>query len=142
MKTIKEILTVKGNDVYTIDPDTSIVDAVKKMADKKVGALVVLNAGKVVGIITEQDFTRRVILKDLDSEKTQVKDVMTKHIACIQPEQATNEGLAVMTEKRVRHLPVMENDELIGIVSIGDLVKEVISEQEFIISQLEHYIHG
>jgi len=142
MKTIKEILTVKGNNVYTIDPATSIVDAVKEMADKKVGALVVLDAEKVVGIITEQDFTRRVILKDLDSEKTRVNDVMTKRIACIQPEQSTSQGLAIMTDKCVRHLPVLENSELIGLISIGDLVKEVISEQEFIISQLEHYIHS
>ena len=141
MKTIKEILAIKGNNVYTIAPNTAIVDAVKEMADKKVGALVVLDADKVKGIITEQDFTRRVILKDLDSEKTFVSDVMTKRIACIQPEQKTSEGLAIMTERCVRHLPVIENGELIGLISIGDLVKEVISEQEFIISQLEHYIH-
>ena len=142
MKTIKQILAVKGNDVYTIDPEKSIIDAVKEMAEKKIGALVVLDSGKVKGIVTEQDFTRRVILEDLDSAKTTVKDVMTKRIACIQLEQTISEGMAIMTEKCVRHLPVVENDELIGLISIGDLVKEVISEQEFIISQLEHYIHS
>jgi len=142
MKTIKEILAVKGNNVFTIDPSTSIIDAVKEMADKKVGALVVLDSSKVKGIITEQDFTRRVILKDLDSEATSVNDIMTKRIACIQPEQTTSQGLAIMTDKCVRHLPVLDNGELIGLISIGDLVKEVISEQEFIISQLEHYIHS
>ena len=142
MKTIKEILAVKGNNVFTINPATPIIDAVKEMADKKVGALVVLDSSKVKGIITEQDFTRRVILKDLDSEAISVNDIMTKRVACIQPEQTTSQGLAIMTDKCVRHLPVLDNGELIGLISIGDLVKEVISEQEFIISQLEHYIHS
>ena len=142
MKTIKQILAVKGNEVYTIAPDTPIIDAVKEMAAKKVGALVVLEESKVRGIITEQDFTRRVILQDIDSAKTRVDDVMTRRVACIQPQQSSSEGMAIMTEKRVRHLPVIENDELLGLISIGDLVKEVISEQEFIISQLEHYIHS
>lgn len=142
MKTIKEILEVKGSDVYTIDPSTPIIDAVKEMAEKKVGALVVLEATKVKGIITEQDFTRRVILKDLNSDEINVSDVMTQRITCIQPEKTTSEGMAIMTDKCVRHLPVLENGELVGLISIGDLVKEMISEQEFIISQLEHYIHS
>ncbi len=142
MKTVKQILEVKGNNVYTIEPATFVVDAVKEMAAKKVGALVVLDNSKVKGIITEQDFTRRVILKDLDASNIKVEDIMTKRIACIQPDQTTSEGMAIMTDKCVRHLPVMDNDELIGLISIGDLVKEVISEQEFIISQLEHYIHS
>lgn len=142
MKTIKEILAVKGNQVYTIDPSTFIIDAVKEMAEKKVGALIVLKDDKVKGVITEQDYTRRVILKDRDSEKTNVKDVMTKQVAIIKPEQSTNEGLAIMTDKCVRHLPVIEDGKLVGLISIGDLVKEVISEQEFIIEQLEHYIHS
>ncbi len=142
MKTIKQILAVKGNEVYTVAPDTPIIDAVKEMAAKKVGALVVLEESKVRGIITEQDFTRRVILQDIDPAKTRVDDVMTRRVACIQPQQSSSEGMAIMTEKRVRHLPVIENDELLGLISIGDLVKEVISEQEFIISQLEHYIHS
>ncbi len=142
MKTIKQILAVKGNEVYTVAPDTPIIDAVKEMAAKKVGALVVLEESKVRGIITEQDFTRRVILQDIDPAKTCVDDVMTRRVACIQPQQSSSEGMAIMTEKRVRHLPVIENDELLGLISIGDLVKEVISEQEFIISQLEHYIHS
>ena len=143
MKTIKEILAVKGSNVYTVDPATPIVDAIKNMAEKKVGALVVLDAeNKVKGIVTEQDFTRRVILQDLDADKVSVSDVMTKRIACIQPKQTINEGMAIMTDKCVRHLPVLDNGELVGLISIGDLVKEVISEQKFIISQLEHYIHS
>lgn len=142
MKTINEILAIKGNAVFTIGPSTPIVDAVKEMAEKKVGALIVLQNEQVIGIITEQDYTRRVILKNLDSEKTNVEDVMTKQVAIIKPEQTTNEGMAIMTDKCVRHLPVIEDGKLLGLISIGDLVKEVISEQEFIIEKLEHYIHS
>ncbi len=142
MTTINQILALKGNKVYTIDPSTPIVDAVKEMAEKKVGALVVLDNEEVKGIVTEQDFTRRVILKDLDPETTQVDDVMTKQVSIIKPEQSTNEGMAIMTDKCVRHLPVIQDNKMIGLISIGDLVKEVISEQEHIIEQLEHYIHG
>ena len=142
MKTIKQILSIKGNDVFTINPSMRVVDAVKEMAQKRVGALVVLNEDKVKGIITEQDFTRRVILKDLDSSSTLVDDIMTKQVCVIKPEQSINDGMAIMTEKCVRHLPVIENEKLIGLISIGDLVKEVISEQEFLIEQLEQYIHS
>ena len=142
MKTIKQILSIKGNDVFTINPSMLVVDAVKEMAQKRVGALVVLNKDKVKGIITEQDFTRRVILKDLDSSSTLVDDIMTKQVCIIKPEQSINDGMAIMTEKCVRHLPVIENEKLIGLISIGDLVKEVISEQEFLIEQLEQYIHS
>lgn len=142
MKTIKQILSIKGNDVFTINPSMLVVDAVKEMAQKRVGALVVLNEDKVKGIITEQDFTRRVILKDLDSSSTLVDDIMTKQVCIIKPEQSINDGMAIMTEKCVRHLPVIENEKLIGLISIGDLVKEVISEQEFLIEQLEQYIHS
>lgn len=142
MKTIKQILKIKGNDVFTIEPSILVVDAVKEMAQRKVGALVVLHNEKVKGIITEQDYTRRVILKDLDSATTQVDDIMTKQVCIIRPEQSVNEGMAIMTEKCVRHLPVIEDDKLVGLISIGDLVKEVISEQEFLIEQLEHYIHS
>ena len=142
MKTVKQILAVKGSDVYTIAPAILIVDAVKEMASRKVSALVVIDDSKVKGIITEQDFTRRVILKDLDPKKTKVDDVMTERITCVQPENTTNESMAIMTDKCVRHLPVLENGELVGLISIGDLVKEVISDQEFTISQLEQYIHN
>ena len=142
MKTIKQILAIKGSQVFTTNPDTKIVDAVKEMAKKKVGALIVLLNDEVKGVITEQDFTRRVVLADLDNDKTLVKDVMTHPVAVIRPDQSINDGMAMMTEKRVRHLPVIENNKLIGLISIGDLVKEVISEQESIIEHLERYIHN
>lgn len=142
MKTIKQILKVKGDAVFTIEPSLLVVDAVKEMAKKKVGALVVLDKDRLKGIITEQDYTRRVILADLDSASTLVDEIMTKQVCIIRPEQSVNDGMAIMTEKCVRHLPVIENDKLVGLISIGDLVKEVISEQEFLIEQLEHYIHS
>lgn len=142
MKTIKQILAIKGSQVFTTNPDTKIVDAVKEMAKKKVGALIVLLNDEVKGVITEQDFTRRVVLADLDNAKTLVKDVMTHPVEVIRPDQSINDGMAMMTEKRVRHLPVIENNKLIGLISIGDLVKEVISEQESIIEHLERYIHN
>jgi CBS domain-containing protein len=142
MKTIKQVLATKGNQVFTTAPNTLIVDAVKEMAKKKVGALIVLLNDEIKGVITEQDFTRRVILEDIDVAKTLVQDVMTHPVSIIQPEQNINEGMAIMTEKRIRHLPVIEDNKLIGLISIGDLVKEVISEQETIIEHLEHYIHS
>ena len=142
MKTIKQILAIKGNQVFTTDPSVLVVDAVKDMAKKKVGALIVLTNDEIKGVITEQDFTRRVILQDLDSETTTVGEVMTHPVDGIRPEQTVNEGMSIMTEKRIRHLPVIEDDKLLGLISIGDLVKEVISDQETIIEQLEQYIHN
>ena len=143
MKTIKQILESKGNDVYVTSPDTCVIDAVKEMAKKKCGALIVLQQGDIKGVITEQDFTRRVLLKDLDTETTKVSEVMSSEVAVIEPQNTVTEGMAVMTAKRIRHLPVIDsNHALIGIISIGDLVKEVIAEQEALIGQLEQYIHS
>lgn len=143
MKTIKQILESKGNDVYVTSPDTCVIDAVKEMAKKKCGALIVLQQDDIKGVITEQDFTRRVLLKDLDTETTKVSEVMSSEVAVIEPQNTVTEGMAVMTAKRIRHLPVIDsNHALIGIISIGDLVKEVIAEQEALIGQLEQYIHS
>jgi CBS domain-containing protein len=142
MKTIKQILAIKGNQVFTTNPNVLVVDAVKDMAKKKVGALIVLEDESIKGVITEQDFTRRVILQDLDATKTTVHEVMSHPVDVIQPDKTINEGMSIMTEKRIRHLPVIESDKLIGLISIGDLVKEVISEQETTIEHLEQYIHS
>jgi len=142
MKTIKQILAIKGNQVFTTTPDTLIVDAVKEMAKKKVGALIVMLNDEIKGVITEQDFSRRVILADLDTASTNVKDVMTFPVEVISPQQSINDGMSVMTEKRIRHLPVIHENKLIGLISIGDLVKEVISEHESTIEHLEQYIHS
>ena len=142
MQTIKQLLEKKGNEIITIEPDSSVYDAIKSMADNHIGSLIVMKNGKLFGIITERDYTRKIILKGKSSENTPVKDIMTKNFLCANPEQTVDEAMALITEKRVRHLPVVENNNVIGIISIGDLVKTIISEQEYIINQLEHYINN
>ena len=142
MQTIKQLLEKKGNEIITIEPDSSVYDAIKSMADNHIGSLIVMEKGKLVGIITERDYTRKIILKGKSSASTPVKDIMTKNILCTNPEQTVDEAMALITDKRVRHLPVVENNHVIGIISIGDLVKTIISEQEYIINQLEHYINS
>lgn len=141
-KTVKQLLEKKGNDVFTIDPNSSVYDAIKSMANHHVGSLIVMQNKKLVGIISERDYSRSVILKGKSSVNTPVKDIMTTNVLCTKPEQTVEEAMALMTDKHVRHLPVVENDNVLGIISIGDLVKTIISEQKFIIKQLEHYING
>ena len=142
MKKVQDILEVKGRDVWSIGPDASVFDALKLMAEKDVGALVVLDGGNLVGIISERDYARKVMLLGRTSPTTRVKEIMTSHVACVDPEQNVDQCMALVTEKRIRHLPVMENGKLIGLISIGDLVKSIITEQQFIIEQLERYIKG
>jgi CBS domain-containing protein len=142
MTTVREILQDKGNQVWTIAPDKTVFDALTLMAAKEIGALVVVEDGSICGMVSERDYARKVILKGKSSRDTLVRDIMTSKVCYVSPENRIEECMALMTDKTVRHLPVMENDELTGIVSIGDVVKSVISDQEFIISQLESYIMG
>lgn len=142
MKTVKQILDSKGRNVWTIGSDDSVFEAIKLMAEKGVGALPVMENGSLVGIITERDYARKVILKGKMSQETPVRQVMTTSVLCAQPKQTTEECMALMSDKRIRHLPVCDGDQVAGIISIGDLVKAVITEQKFIIEQLEHYISG
>jgi CBS domain-containing protein len=142
MKKVRDILEVKGRDVWSIGPDASVFDALKLMAEKDVGALVVLDGGNLVGIISERDYARKIALLGRASPTTQVKEIMTTDVVCVDPEQNVDQCMALVTEKRVRHLPVLENGKLIGLISIGDLVKSIITEQQFIIEQLERYITG
>jgi len=142
MKKVSEVLKIKGNDVWSISPDASVYDAIKLMTEKKVGALMVVENGKLVGVISETDYTRKIILQGRTSQQTPVKDIMTSHVLYVQPEQDIEECMILMTEKRTRHLPVMDHDKLIGVISIGDAVKSVIDEQRFTIEQLERYITG
>lgn len=142
MKIVKELLDAKGHHVWMIGPDASVLEAIKMMAEKEVGALVVADAGRPVGIISERDYARKVILQGRSSQETAVKDIMTTAMVCARLDQTVEECMAVMTEKRIRHLPVVEQDKVIGIISIGDLVKAIIAEQRFVIEQLEHYITG
>jgi CBS domain-containing protein len=140
MITVRQLLRVKGHDVWSIAPDASVYDALNLMADKKVGALLVLKGEKLVGIISERDYARKVILRGKSSMETPVREIMTGEVVSVGPEQTIQECMALMTEQRFRHLPVFEEDRLIGIISIGDVVKVIISEQEFMIEQLEKYI--
>jgi len=142
MKKVRDILEVKGRDVWSIGPDASVFDALKLMADKDVGALVVLDGGNLIGVISERDYARKIALLGRASPTTQVKEIMTTDVVCVDPEQNVDQCMALVTEKRVRHLPVLENGKLIGLISIGDLVKSIITEQQFIIEQLERYITG
>lgn len=142
METIKQLLDEKGRDVYSIGPDAPVFDALKAMADMEVGSLVVLEGATLVGIVSERDYARNVVLKGKTSKDTPVREVMTTPVVYVQPYQRLEECMALMTEKRVRHLPVLDGEDLIGVLSIGDLVKAVISEQKLVIEQLEHYIKG
>lgn len=142
MKTISQVLERKGRAVYSIAPSALVIDAVKIMAEKRVGALLVLDNGKLKGIISEQDYTRKIVLHDRQPENLRVDETMTSPVLTTRPDQTIQDGMVIMTEKRIRHLPVMEGGELVGLVSIGDLVKEVISEQQFMIDQLVNYIQG
>ncbi|MBI2091328.1 MAG: CBS domain-containing protein [Deltaproteobacteria bacterium] len=142
MKKVKDILKVKGHDVWSIEPGATVYDAMKLMADKEIGALMVMEGTKLVGLISERDYARKVILLGRSSKTTEVKEIMTSRVVYAQPDQNIEECMALMTEKRVRHLPVMEEGELVGVISIGDLVKSIIAEQKFIIEQLERYITG
>lgn len=142
MKTIKQVLEAKGKEILSISPDRSVYDAVETMAEKGVGALIVLEEGKVVGLISERDYARKIILKGLSSPKTPVRDIMATEVVYARPELTIEEGMALMTDKRCRHLPVMDNDQLLGILSIGDLVKASIDEKTYLIDQLANYITG
>jgi CBS domain-containing protein len=132
----------KGRQVWSVAPGNTVYDAIKMTADKDVGALVVIDGSRVVGIVTERDYARNVFLKGRASPQTLVGEIMARNVVCVKPDKSIEECMAIMSAKRVRHLPVIDDDELLGIVSIGDLVKSIIGEREFVIEQLEHYIRG
>ncbi len=142
MKTVKDLLNDKGYAVWSIGPGESIYDAIDLMANKEVGALLVVEGTKLVGIVSERDYARKVILKGLSSKDTEIRDIMTTRVVYAQLEQTIEECMALMTEKRIRHLPILDGGKLVGVISIGDLVKSVIAKQRFTIAQLEHYITG
>jgi CBS domain-containing protein len=142
MTTIRQVLEEKGYEVLAIEPGASVYSAIEIMAENGIGALMVMKGNQPVGLISERDYARKVILKGRSSRDTEVREIMASHVYCVHPDQTVEECMALMTEKRVRHLPVTEDDLVVGIVSIGDLVKTVIAEQRFIIDQLEHYICG
>ena len=142
MVNVKKLLEQKGFDYWNVKPDTTVYDALKKMAEKDVGALLVMEDHKLLGIFTERDYARKVILKGKSSKDTVVSDYMEKSILTVKPDTSIEDCMAIMTDKRVRHLPVVENLELKGIISIGDVVNAMITEQGIKIKDLEKYITG
>lgn len=142
MTTIRQLLDKKGHEVLSVGLDDTVYDSIRKMADKNVGSLVVMDGNKLVGIITERHYARNVILKGRASPTTPVRDIMEPNVVFVRPDQTVEECMAIMTEKLVRHLPVIDQEKVIGIVSIGDLVKDTISDQTFVIEQLVQFIHG
>jgi len=142
MKTVKQLLESGTRSLCTIRPDSRVFDALKLMAEKDIGALPVVENEKLVGIVSERDYARKVILLGKSSHDTLVREIMTGRVVCVQLSNTTEECMALVTEKRIRHLPVVEDGKLLGILSIGDLVKETISEQQIMIRQLESYIHS
>ena len=143
MKTAAQILRSKPDQtVYTMEPTTSAHDAVALMVDKNIGAVLVVESGNVVGIVSERDYARKIVLMARSPMDTLLRDIMSSPVMYVHPDQTSEECMALMTENRLRHLPVMDGGQLIGLISIGDLVKATISEQQFVIDQLEHYITG
>ena len=140
MTVVRQLLEAKGKDVWCVSPEDMVIDALQMMAEKNVGALMVLKMGKVVGIISERDVARKVELAGRSATNTRVREIMTRDVLCTNPNHTIEECMALMTNRRIRHLPVYEKGEVIGVISIGDVVKAVISEKEFMIEQLEGYI--
>ncbi len=142
MGKVRNILAVKGNAVFSVEPDTTVYNALEQMVEKNLGALLVQDKGKFVGIFTERDYARKVILRGKSSRETQIREIMSEHPATVTPDTTIEECMKLMTSRYIRHLPVMEGGQLVGLISIGDVVKYIIDEQKFIIENLEHYITG
>jgi CBS domain-containing protein len=142
MVTVRQCLQSKGGEIWSVRPDVSVYQALEMMAEKDIGALLVLDGEKLVGIFSERDYARKVILQGKSSRDTWVSEIMTSRVVFVHLEQTIEECMALMTEKHIRHLPVLDGERLVGVISIGDVVKAIITEQQFVIEQLEHYITG
>jgi len=142
MITVRDVLRDKGNQTWSAFPETTVFDALKLMAEKNIGAVIVLDGETIVGIFSERDYARKVILYGKSSKETTLREVMTTEVVSVRPPQSMEEGMVLMTDKRIRHLPVVEGEKLVGMISIGDVVKAIIRDKDFLIRQLEHYITG
>ncbi|MDJ0655034.1 MAG: CBS domain-containing protein [Xanthomonadales bacterium] len=142
METINQLLDEKGHEVFAVSPESPVYDAIEMMADKGVGALLVMEGDNLAGVVSERDYARKVILKGKSSRSTQVRDIMTAEVVSVSPHDTVDQCLAVMTQNKIRHLPVLEDGGVVGVLSIGDLVKSVIDDQKHQIQSLEQYISG
>ena len=141
-KTVGQLVDAKGSEVWSIGPDASVYEALQLLAEKNIGALVVIEDERVCGIVSERDYARKIILVDRDSRSTKVSEIMTAEVLTVAPDQSVAECMTSMTEHHIRHLPVVDGDRLVGVISVGDVVKAVMAEQAFLIRQLEQYITG
>jgi CBS domain-containing protein len=142
MKTVEKLLAFKGSDTWSVTPETTVYEALQTMSEKDTGAVLVIDQGNLVGIFTERDYARKLVLKGKFSRDTAVRDLMTQEVLYVEPKNTIEDCMLLMTKNRVRHLPVLHNHKLVGIVTIGDVVRQIISEQESTIEQLEKYIRG
>ena len=142
MATARHLLDRKGRDIFSVGPDDPVLEAIRMMADHHVGALLVMNANRLLGIVSERDYARKVILKGRSSDTTRVEEIMTANVIVVSPRTKARECMQLMTEKNIRHLPVVEEGRVVGMVSIRDIVSDIIADQDFTIEQLEHYISG
>ncbi|HEY5930051.1 MAG TPA: CBS domain-containing protein [Burkholderiales bacterium] len=142
MKTVQQLLESKRYAVASVTPGTTVLDALRVMAEKEIGAVLVLEGESLAGIFSERDYARKVVLQGKASKDTPVREIMTEKVVCVRPDQTIEDCMGLMTDKRIRHLPVLQNRKVIGVVSIGDVVKEMLVEKEFVIKQLESYIHS
>lgn len=142
MTLVSQILQSKGNHTWTIAPNATVFDALTLMAEKDIGALLVINNDEVVGIFSERDYARKIVLHGKSSIDTEVQEIMTSEVLCISPDQSVRKCMALMTDKRIRHIPVLDDERLVGVISIGDVVKAIIAEQQIIINHLEDYIYS
>lgn len=142
MTTVRDLLKVKGNAVWSVPPDTTVFETLELMSDRNIGAVLVMEGAVLIGIVSERDYARKVEMEGRSARDTTVREIMTRRVLTVQPDQTVEDCMALMTEHRMRHLPVMQNGRVLGLISIGDVVKAIISEQEFMIGQLETYIMG
>ncbi len=138
--TVNQLLNTKNDEIFSVEPNTLVIDAIRVLTERKVGALLVMEGGKLAGIFSERDYTRKVILNDRSSSETIVSEIMTSDVKTVDPSQTIDECMVIMSDNHIRHLPIIKNDVPVGVLSIMDVVKNIISEKEFIIEQLEHYI--